>query len=62
MNESGYKPRVYKAVKMGSTLYVCMPRKFAKKHNIKAGDPVFVIANDVMRVVPIESHVAVEKV
>jgi len=57
-----YKPRVYRAIKMGGTLYVCMPRMFTKKHNIKAGDAVVVIFNGTMRVIPVGTDVAVEKV
>jgi antitoxin component of MazEF toxin-antitoxin module len=61
VKEGEYKSRVYRAVKMGGTLYVCIPRKFAQKHNIKAGDVVVVITNDTMRVVPVVSDVAVGK-
>lgn len=57
MNEDGFISRVQKVVRMGTTLYVCIPHKFAEKHNIKAGDKVAVVVNDTMKVVPLGEKV-----
>jgi hypothetical protein len=40
---------------MGTTLYVCIPKEFAKKHEVVAGDRiVMIISPSNLKLVPLE--------
>lgn len=44
-----------KVISMGTTLYVCIPKEFAQKHDVVAGDKILLIINPSnLRLVPLE--------
>jgi hypothetical protein len=44
-----------KAYNQNGTLYVAIPKAFAARHHIKAGDELIILADETMRVLPRES-------
>lgn len=38
----------------GDSLYICLPREFIKLHNLKKGDKVPVLADHILKVVPMK--------
>lgn len=46
--------KVRKIVKSGDSNYICIPPEFMRKHGLKAGDKLAVIADHIMKVVPMK--------
>lgn len=46
--------KLRRLVKLGNSLYVCIPREFIALHDLKKGEKVPVLANHIMKVVPMK--------
>ena len=52
----GAVAKVRRVVKSGDSLYVCIPPEFIRKHRLKPGDLLGVVANSVMKVIPVKGN------
>jgi len=46
--------KLRKAVEQHGTLYISLPREFVDKHGIKPGEKLPVIANHILKIVPMK--------
>ena len=46
--------KLRRVVKCGSSFYISMPKEFVKKHGIERGEKLPVLANHILKVVPMK--------
>ena len=58
MREDFEKPvvKTRRIIKHGKSYYISIPHEFMKRHNLKKGQPVPVLANHIMKVVPMQEQ------
>lgn len=49
--KSGIVTKTRKIRAHGTSLYVCLPKEFTQKHNLKKGDEVAVISDTIVKIV-----------
>jgi len=45
-----------KVIKQHSSLYVCLPKCFVERHNIRPGDFMSIISGTILQVMPMEDQ------
>ena len=48
--------KLRKIVKHGNSFYIAIPREFMLRHNLKQGDHLPVLANHILKIVPMKEH------
>lgn len=43
---------VRKIIKIGGSHYISLPKEFLDKYNLKEGDEVAIVVNDIIRIIP----------
>ena len=41
-----------RVLKNGKSLYICLPKDFVKKHDIQPGEPLPIVANSILKIIP----------
>jgi hypothetical protein len=48
--------KIRKVVQHGATLYIALPREFIELHDIRKGERLPVLANHIMKVIPMKEQ------